>query len=363
MQWNDAQKIVDDAVFEHSDRRLSEIELRVLQGCWSNHTYDEIATATGYSLSYINRTVAPKLWQILTYALGEKVNKKNFRFCLERRWQRKIGPVSSASPRPNVLISTVSNTNLDTNSQVSDPQSQTALIDWGEAIDVSVFYGRQEELKILVQWIQRDRCRSVAILGMGGMGKTALSVKLAQEIIQSPTSPPSKFDRIIWRSLRNALPLKELLTELVPFLSNHQESQGTLVKLVQCLRQSRCLVILDNLETLLDAERAGQFRSEFEAYGELLRLVGEVGHQSCVVLTSREKPVEVAALEGTGLAVRSLRLDGSPEAAQAIIQQKGLFGREADTKILGDRYDNNPLALKIAATSVQELFAGNIEAF
>jgi hypothetical protein len=58
-----------------------------------------------------------------------------------------------------------------------------------------------------------------------------------------------------------------------------------------------------------------------------------VGHQSCVILTSREKPTEVAALKGVELVVRSLRLEGFPEAAQAIIQGKGLVGTEAQKQI------------------------------
>lgn len=36
--------------------------------------------------------------------------------------------------------------------------------DWGEAIDVSVFYGRTTELTQLEQWVSNDNCRLVAIL-------------------------------------------------------------------------------------------------------------------------------------------------------------------------------------------------------
>ena len=32
--------------------------------------------------------------------------------------------------------------------------------DWGEAIDVSIFYGRTQELATLETWIESDRCRS-----------------------------------------------------------------------------------------------------------------------------------------------------------------------------------------------------------
>jgi DNA-binding CsgD family transcriptional regulator len=50
--------------------------------------------------------------------------------------------------------------------------------DWGQAPDVSVFYGRTEELTTLKQWIVSDNCRVLALLGLAGSGKTTLSVQL-----------------------------------------------------------------------------------------------------------------------------------------------------------------------------------------
>ncbi|MEH2273779.1 MAG: hypothetical protein V7K40_02900 [Nostoc sp.] len=37
-------------------------------------------------------------------------------------------------------------------------------------------------------------------------------------------------------------------------------------------------------------------------------VIGKTGHQSCVLLTSREKPAEIAATEGDGFPVRTLAL-------------------------------------------------------
>ncbi len=79
--------------------------------------------------------------------------------------------------------------------------------------------------------------------------------------------------------------------------------------------------------------------------------------------TSREKPAQVAALEGIDLSVRSLQLKGLLVAAQKLIQAKGLSGSEEQQQQLSDRYGGNPLALKIVATSIQDLFAGDIGAF
>lgn len=229
--------------------------------------------------------------------------------------------------------------------------------DWGEAIDVSNFYGRNAELATLKRWVVMDRCRLIALLGMGGIGKTALSVKLAQEIQQ-------EFDCLIWRSLRNAPLLETLLGDLVPFLSNQQDTEATLSRLLHWLRTSRCLVILDNMETILQAgERAGHYRPNYEDYGELLRVIGEAVHQSCFILTSREKPVEIATFEGGEFSVRALQLSGSVEAAKALIQAKGLVGSVKQKQQLGQMYGYNPLALKIIATSIQDLFDGEIGQF
>ncbi|MUG96154.1 hypothetical protein F7734_28960 [Scytonema sp. UIC 10036] len=79
------------------------------------------------------------------------------------------------------------------------------------------------------------------------------------------------------------------------------------------------------------------------------------------MLTSREKPAEIGAFEGIELAVRALRLEGSPEAAISLLQTKGVVGSLQQKQLLCDRYGSNPLALKIVATCIQDLFDGDLE--
>ncbi|MFN6566995.1 hypothetical protein [Dendronalium sp. ChiSLP03b] len=61
--------------------------------------------------------------------------------------------------------------------------------------------------------------------------------------------------------------------------------------------------------------------------------------------------------------MHSLTLQGSQEAAQAIVRAKGLSGTPVQKQILCDRYSNTPLALKIVATSICDLFDGKIKEF
>lgn len=243
-------------------------------------------------------------------------------------------------------------------------RQRNARHDWGNAIGVATFYGRERVLAQLQPWLVEDGCRLVALLGIGGIGKSALAVKLGMQM-------QAEFDIIVWRSLQNAPLLADLLASVLQFLLPIQTTDpaiashldGRLTALMNCLQQQRCLLILDNVETIFqNGHAAGQYRPGYESYGTLLRSVGEVPHRSCVLLTSREKPREVALLQGEQAPVRSLVLEGLDTAAgQQIIQSKGQFiGTETEWQQLIRHYGGNPLALKMVAAVVQEFLAGRI---
>jgi len=228
------------------------------------------------------------------------------------------------------------------------------------APDVSFFFGREPELAMLEQWVLQEQCKLITVFGVGGIGKTTLSIKLAHQVEES-------FDYVIWRSLRNAPPLDALLVDLIQFLTPTPVAKlpetldGQIENLLECLQQ-RCLLVLDNYETILQEEiQAGAYRIGYENYGSLLKCIGETHHQSCVVVTSREKPAELAQLEGSNVPVRSLRLNGLSEVeGYKVFEVQGYSGSEAELEPLIGRYGGNPLALKVIATTLQEFFDGNV---
>src|SRR6266487_2776867 len=235
--------------------------------------------------------------------------------------------------------------------------------DWGDAPDLRVFYGRNQELEELEQWITEDRCRVIAVLGTGGIGKTILAARLAEKL-------QTAFQYVIWRSLQNALPLQDFLRDCIQFLSHQHyedipdDTEKQLTLLMDCLQRHCCLIILDNFETILQANSVGQYRGGYEGYSKLLQRLGEGRHQSCLLLTSREKPKEIAILEGNTFPVRSYILWGLQLVdGKEFLKDKGLHGTEENWQVLIDYYWGNPLALMVVSQFIREVFEGDIASF
>ena len=246
--------------------------------------------------------------------------------------------------------------------RAAPPAEDSPRVDWGNALDVPTFYGREDELALLTRWVIEERCRVVSVLGMGGVGKSALTVTLMRHVAD-------QFEVVIWRSLRDAPACETLLDSCLQVLAPQQDPPDTLEErlrlLMGHLRERRVLLVLDNLEMLLEeGTGTGRIRADAEGYARLLQQAGETMHQSCLVLTSREKPAELVPLEGNRSPVRALRLAGLNAGAGAqLLAEKDVMGSSLDRSRLVEVYEGNPLALKIVAQTIIDLFGGEIDPF
>src|SRR5436305_320217 len=94
------------------------------------------------------------------------------------------------------------------------------------------------------------------------------------------------------------------------------------------------------------------------------RRIAETEHQSGLLLTSREKPGDLVPLEGSRAPVRVLRLARlDVEACQQLLAEKGVAGSRSEQLQLIEAYAGNPLALKIVARTIVDLFEGQIVPF
>jgi hypothetical protein len=371
-------------------KSLTPVEKKFLRGLLCGFSPAEIANTVYKSRSsstvrvYLSNGLYKYLEEMLSDQAGYSVKVKNWSrvtHLLEKAGYKKSwGHQELNSYQINqIQLNTVKETDFTA-------MKSTQTEDWGEAVDVSIFHGRTTELTKMTQWIVQEHCRLVLLLGMGGIGKTALSIKLAEQI-------KDKFEFVIWRSLHLAPPPETILNQLIEILSptpQTQEIEGidsSISTLINCLRSSRCLIILDNFDAVLcNGYTSGsnvalsessinnsstyhipqiQYLQGYEIYGELIRRVGDSQHQSCLLVTSREKPQEISALQGEKLPVRCLKLIGLNQSeSREILKAKGLiFSAKEEWKLLNDLYAGNPLFLKLVTTAILELFAGNIDNF
>ncbi|MBE9186015.1 ATPase [Microcoleus sp. LEGE 07076] len=376
MDVQEVLRFADEMVFAKTGEHLDDLQKAILLGVWEGQKYSKIAEISYCSEGHI-RNIASKLWKRLSNVLGEEVTQSNLRSALERR---QVFIVSQNFGNDFIFC----NVNVSADSQspeipkdrspstpTSDTSQPPTRLDLADAPHISLlcdspdgdsFASRTSELATLEKSIVQEKCNLAAILGISGIGKTALSLHLLPKIQHN-------FECVIWRSLGHSPPLETTLKNLLEFLLNQPEIQlpssipDRLSLLMEYLRKNRCLIILDDVQTILGSgQLAGNYRPECENYSMLFRQIGETTHNSCLILNSWEPPREITALKGENSPVRTLQLKGICAAATEIFRQKSLLNPEKWENLI-NAYQGNPLWLKIVATTIQEIFRGRVAEF
>ncbi|MCW6053460.1 AAA family ATPase [Lyngbya sp. CCAP 1446/10] len=302
MDVQELLRFANGLVFTKTGKHLDDLQEAVVRGTWQGKRYSEISKEVHCTERHV-RNVASKLWQILSKILEEDINKSNFSSAMERYQISKIsnfGDFNFVQNKGNINVCTetlhhpkTSQNSPPTQTSNEDDTQQKPRLDLRDAPDISSFYDRTSELATLQQWIVHDRSRLVAILGLSGIGKTNLALHLLSQI-------QHQFEYVIWRSLGTSPSLHNTLKSLLKFLSNPPETElptstdELLSLLIDKLRSHRCLIILDDVQTILSSGQiAGNYRPEYENYSTLFKRIGETCHNSCLIVNSWEPPREI----------------------------------------------------------------------
>jgi len=294
-----------------------------------------------------------ELWQTLSDELGEKVTKSNFRPTMERL-QFSIDSQYFA-PQDSVQIGCINYCGESRHSPHSSQPNQGTKArsnpafnhDLSEMPQLGSFYNRVDELERLKTVILTDKVQLLTITGIIGSGKTALAIKLVQEI-------KHEFECVVWRNLETGYAAAKLKTDIINFFAHDDNKKLSQMSAIKYLQKHRCLIILDNIHNLFEQEElAGQYQLCYEDYRRFFKQIIDLSHQSCFLLVGWEAPRDIAQIQHKNIPHFTIAgLDSS--SARRILQENGL---EIDNRweSLICFYQGNPLWLKTVASLSLEL--------
>jgi hypothetical protein len=334
------------------------LQQSILEGVWEHQDYEEIADKNQRSYDHIKKE-AWKLWKLLSDVFQEDVKKSNIRSILENKASFTIYNLGNSHDN-NISNNHVNicrensefiENEFKNSSNGQNNDNQFPIIDLTKAPELMCNYGRTSEISTLKEWIE-NKTQLITIYGLSGIGKTALTLKLIEEI-------KTEFAYIIYRSLDNIPQLTTLKDDLKQFFV--QSQSHLLPDIIDYLKFYRCLIILDDVQNIFKPnELASQYLTESKNYGTFFKKIVTTSHQSCLILLSGEQPRECVTLKSEKL--RSLHLQGLDSQAEEILQEYGLKHQEKWSELTA-LYQGHPSWLNTIASTIVELFDGDVALF
>ena len=356
MELKEVLRFADNVVLTKTGKHLNDLQRDILEETLQGSKYNVIADKHECTVNYV-REVAATLWKILSEEVGEKITQSNIRTTLERASYSIIS--SNFSPHSQTHINIcISDLKSLKNSQTKS--AEKPYLDLDDAPHRTLFYGRTKELDTLQNWILQQHYHLIMITGMAGIGKTALTLELIEQI-------KNYFDIIIWRDLHDFPEPENLEKELIEILSDgplasapqkEKNTNNPPRYLAKLLRKHRCLIVLDSLQSLLqDGQLAGNYQNH--NYQTFFKFLSKIKQNSCFIINSWETPQDIACLAEKYPGVCIFPLKGLGKDAQSILKEKDLNNQENWENFIY-LYQGNPLYLKLVATLLNQLFNSQI---
>jgi tetratricopeptide (TPR) repeat protein len=216
------------------------------------------------------------------------------------------------------------------------------------AVAPSWFQGRQVETERLAGYLADPGIRMVTVVGRGGIGKTAMVCRLLKELEAGRIAVGG----IVYLSHNGVHPVEystliEDLLRLLPaevaqqlhrrYQDAHHSPREMMLALLEAFPvDDPVVLLLDNLESVMDAERETLVEPALRE--ALTALLAGPAHAVTAIVTTRVTPTELLKMEPAGQ--RQLRLDaglGSPDAENVLrsLDDDGHLGlRDAPDELL-----------------------------
>jgi len=214
--------------------------------------------------------------------------------------------------------------------------------------DETGYMGRQQVVDQLIQML-KGPYPVITIVGEGGMGKTALALKVSYEVVDLATP---LFDAVIWTSAKTTQLTTSQIVEIDGAIQNSlglfksvsdqlapQTQKDYIEEILEYLGAFKILLVLDNLETVID-ERIRRFM-EMLPNGSKILITSRIG------LGAFERPLKLEQLD-TRDAVQLMRVVARSRGVERLVKVSN-----EQLAIYCNRMSNNPLYIKWFISAVQ----------
>jgi len=318
--------------------------------------------ASKEGLQIVDRERRKKGWQATAASWCVAANTSEATL---KRFRRKI-PIQQ-----DVFVAICEAVGIENWEQIVDntPTMQTASY-----MDFSVYddtwVGRESLIQQLSDRLQSS-CRVLLLVGITGIGKTALAEKLVEELRGDWTELRDNFeyDQKASDFASVALQWLEKWGENAP--KEERKPEQLLRRLVKRLRENRYLILIDSLEYLLtgnEEEGWGDFADEW--WGKFfVSLLAEPDCQSRFILASQDLPTKFEAECDRYKNLWYCQLLKGLEIPEqvALFQKAELDGdlelSHSPLRVIGEVYDGHPLALRTIAGEIKGSYGGKVRAY
>jgi hypothetical protein len=223
------------------------------------------------------------------------------------------------------------------------------------------FKGRVADFATLNRWANDPGTRMIAITGIGGQGKTALTGRwLKQERTENLTDMP-----VFYWSFYEDLDVGKFLEQVVefclPIVRFHSKPEIEPISFIlTVVQQARLLLVLDGLEVLQeDASSPNHGKISHPLLNPFLQNWVRVQHKGLMILTSRFFFPQLARYSGVSFFQLDLvRL--STQDGVALLKKLNIYGDLDLLESYVEKLNGHPLALRVLASAVKRSCHGNI---
>ena len=227
------------------------------------------------------------------------------------------------------------------------------------------FVGRKEMLETITEWYNNPEVRIGALIGWGGVGKSALVRKWYDTLESNRIKPDGIF---WWGFYRNAY-LEQFLNALLRYVSQGRIEPETIKstwektdRIKEYVQQGAYLIILDGLEEMQKSESGDEFgKMIHRECTELLHYLADVPKTDGLCLITTRYPLkDLNAWHERSYKHLSLS-DLNISDSLLMLRRHGVKGSDEEMTEVINRYEGHALRLTLLARYLVEYFEGDIK--